>query len=656
VTQDPNRPERYSVRIETHGKVTGNVSITAEELNRLDLHGGDGRDVIALIGQMPEGIRVYGDAGQDTILKTEGHEKLSIDGGKGVDRVLTATQRSNRSEFDLTPETPVQQFQRELKENARTALQSNRDRLKSQEQRYQNPNPNSPQWKALWNAASTREALDLKAKSLHQEQEQIKAALAKPDALPKHSRLTVSEAEYRKDPAAQRYEQLSDRRAAIPRELEQLKQSKLELEYEFPALSAMGQESKNTRENNQAILGRIPQKFGEIRHSIDDLDHQIQDDPKVALRLDKVVEQTLAAGVSYEQGTGAPEVAQVNEWLKAEGFWKHTMTGAGIAATGVAGVASLFNPEVGLLRWGAVALGFGTAAAQLPDALIDDRAAQAQRGGAQQVTSLDPDTARGNLVLGGVNLVLAGLDVGLHPEALRGLVKIPALTQLGVRLSQKNLSQLIRAVQAKSINNPEWMAIIEDLRSEVSDPSLWEQIKATIQRVPLNKGAGHQLEAPGVGQIADGKGFEPNQPMRMQEKDDRSAPNSRRNMADHEDGGGHAVERHVGKSENWLQKRLAEDSKLPAASSFSNEQAANRTVGQFVKQNRPEIAAWLKTKKHRFEGEIIMEDPIGLVLNRGTGKAIESHKAWVVIVRDSSKQGWHIQTAFPISPTGKFRY
>jgi A nuclease family of the HNH/ENDO VII superfamily with conserved AHH len=447
VTQDPNRPERYSVRIETRGKVTSRGSITAEELNRLDLHGGDGRDVIALIGQMPEGMRVYGDAGQDMILKTEGNETLSIDGGKGVDRVLTATQRYNRSEFDLTPETPVQQFQRELKENARTALQSNRDRLKSQEQRYQDPNPNSPQWKALWHAASTREALDQKARSLHQEQEQVKAALAKPDALPKQSRLTVSEAEYRKDPAAQRYEQLSDRRAAILRELEQLKQSELELEYEFPALSAMGQESKNTRENNQAILGRIPQKFGEIRHSINDLDHQIQGDPKVALRLDKVVEQTLAAGVSFEQGTGVPEVAQVTEWLKAEGFWKHAATGAGIAATGVAGVASLFNPEVG---WVAAALGFGTAAAQLPDALIDDRAAQAQRGGGEQVTSLDPDTARGNLVLGGVNLVLAGLDAGLQPEVLRGLVKIPGLARAGLALTNQQRRVLMASVARHS--------------------------------------------------------------------------------------------------------------------------------------------------------------------------------------------------------------
>ncbi len=493
VTQDPKRPAWYSVQIETQGKVTGSGSISAEELNQLDLHGGDGRDVIALIGQMPEGMRVYGDAGQDTILKTEGNEKQFIDGGKGVDRVLTATQTTNQAEFALTPETPVQQFQRELKENARNALQSNRDRLKSQEQRYQDPNPNSPQWKALWNAASTRAVLDQKAKSLHQEQEQVKAALAKPDALPKQSRLTVPEAAYRQDPAAQRYERLSERRAAIPRELEQLKQSRLELEYEFPALSAVGQESKNTRENNQAILGRIPQKFGEIRHSIDDLDHQIQNDPKVALRLDKVVEQTLAAGVSFDQDNGQREVTQVNEWLKAEGFWKHAVTGAGIAATGVAGVASLLNPEVGLLGWGAAALGFGTAAAQLPDMWIDDRAAQSQRGGAQPVTSLDPDTARGNLVLGGVNLVLAGLDVGLQPEVLRGLVKIPGIARAGLALTNQQRRVL--------------MASVGRIKGEVTD-AIVQKLTAAVQHGAI------EVELPGVGKVKLNE-LETQKPMQM---------------------------------------------------------------------------------------------------------------------------------------------
>jgi hypothetical protein len=536
VTQDPQHPDQYSYEIQANGKVTKSGSMTAKDLAQVDLHGGDGRDVIALVGRMPEGMRVYGDGGKDSFLKTEGNEKLSIDGGKGVDQVFSTTvQATNHSGFEPTPETPVQQFRRELKENARSALQSNRDRLNAQEQRYRDPNPNSPQWKALWNAVSTRESFNRKTQSLRQEQEQVKAALAKPDALPKQSRLTVSDAEYRKDPAAQRYEQLNERRAAIPRELEQLNQAKLELKYEFPALSAVRQESKNTRENNQAILERIPQKFGEIRRSIDDLDHQIQDDPKVALRLDKVVQQTLTAGVSFERGNGMQEALQVQEWLEAEGNWKSAITGAGLLLTGATGVASMLNPEVGLLRWGTAALGVGTAATQLPDAMIGDRAAQAQRGGGERVTSLDPDTARANLVLGGANLLLAGLDAGLQPEVLRGLVKIPALAQVGVRLSRKNLSELMRAVRAKSVNNPEWMAIAQDLKKEIDDPSVWQQVQKTLMSIgarnrPPGAGGAQQLEAPGVGQVFDGQDFEPHQPMQIKSKDRGKGQESPKDM------------------------------------------------------------------------------------------------------------------------------
>jgi hypothetical protein len=99
------------------------------------------------------------------------------------------------------------------------------------------------------------------------------------------------------------------------------KQLQLELDYEFPALSALGGESKNTLENNRAILARIPEKFGEMRGSIGDLERQIQSDPKVALRLDKVVEQTLKAEVSVADARDPKEVKEVLGWLANEGFW-----------------------------------------------------------------------------------------------------------------------------------------------------------------------------------------------------------------------------------------------------------------------------------------------------------------------------------------------
>jgi RHS repeat-associated protein len=61
----------------------------------------------------------------------------------------------------------------------------------------------------------------------------------------------------------------------------------------------------------------------------------------------------------------------------------------------------------------------------------------------------------------------------------------------------------------------------------------------------------------------------------------------RRDVDDQDAVGGHTVERHVGKSENWLRQRLQDDPDLNFASSFNNWEAANRTIGRYVNRNRP---------------------------------------------------------------------
>jgi hypothetical protein len=88
---------------------------------------------------------------------------------------------------------------------------------------------------------------------------------------------------------------------------------------------------------------------------------------------------------------------------------------------------------------------------------------------------------------------------------------------------------------------------------------------------------------------------------------------------------------------------------------------ANRTIAQFVKEYRAEIEAWLKSGEHRFEREIFMGETVGRVVGRGkggapTGASVETSRAWVSIVRDNSAQGWHVNTSFPIMPTGRFEY
>jgi hypothetical protein len=132
----------------------------------------------------------------------------------------------------------------------------------------------------------------------------------------------------------------------------------------------------------------------------------------------------------------------------------------------------------------------------------------------------------------------------------------------------------------------------------------------------------------------------------------KTAKGERRNVQSHEDLGGHTGERHSGKSENWLKKRLRDEPETENASSFYNENFANRTQGEFVQRFREELKTWLETKEGRFVREITMEEPIGIVVRRNKKgdplAAVPTNKARLVLVRDNSSQGWHILTSFPV--------
>jgi hypothetical protein len=126
----------------------------------------------------------------------------------------------------------------------------------------------------------------------------------------------------------------------------------------------------------------------------------------------------------------------------------------------------------------------------------------------------------------------------------------------------------------------------------------------------------------------------------------------RRDLESHENEGGHTEEKHVGKSENWLRKRLQNEPDLNMASSFRNESITNRTQGKFVKQFREEIEVWLNSKQGKpFVKDFNMDELVGIVVERGRNgafRAVETKRVRVIIVRDSSAQGWHILTSFPI--------
>lgn len=144
----------------------------------------------------------------------------------------------------------------------------------------------------------------------------------------------------------------------------------------------------------------------------------------------------------------------------------------------------------------------------------------------------------------------------------------------------------------------------------------------------------------------------------------RGVEQGRRNVQMHEKSAseinlGHTIEKHVGKSEAWLRNRLETDPNLrntDFVSTFFNEETANRAQGRFVKQHREQIDRWLKSGEHRLEAEVTMEQPVGIVVERGKGGSVETARVRLTLVRDDSAQGWHFKTSFPIKSTDRFKW
>jgi hypothetical protein len=157
---------------------------------------------------------------------------------------------------------------------------------------------------------------------------------------------------------------------------------------------------------------------------------------------------------------------------------------------------------------------------------------------------------------------------------------------------------------------------------------------------------------------AENVGGPAGRPAAMQVKGTQNATGTRRDVRAHEakptdpELKGHTIEKHVGKSEAWLRNRLEKDPKMKKekfCSSFRNEAIANRVQGQFVKQNRAVLEAWLKNDESpSLKAKVVMKEPVGIVVERGKSGASETHTSRVVVIRDSSAQGWHILTSFPI--------
>ena len=114
--------------------------------------------------------------------------------------------------------------------------------------------------------------------------------------------------------------------------------------------------------------------------------------------------------------------------------------------------------------------------------------------------------------------------------------------------------------------------------------------------------------------------------------------------------GGHTVDRHVAKSDAWLLERLQREPKIPAASSFPDRITARQVIGLALMPDKTDLDDWAVKAKGGDVAEIRMafEQPIGRLVERGSGAAVPAHGLRLFVMADGTGT-CHLLTAYPTS-------
>ena len=116
----------------------------------------------------------------------------------------------------------------------------------------------------------------------------------------------------------------------------------------------------------------------------------------------------------------------------------------------------------------------------------------------------------------------------------------------------------------------------------------------------------------------------------------------------HEAAGGHTLERHVGKTESQLAQRLASETRISAASSFTNRSVAETAIAEAMDTNKSAIDSWVKKGGNRYTIDYNANKTIGITLRRRTSKATPVSRLKIVLQRSTKlPPGYFILTAYP---------
>ena len=120
----------------------------------------------------------------------------------------------------------------------------------------------------------------------------------------------------------------------------------------------------------------------------------------------------------------------------------------------------------------------------------------------------------------------------------------------------------------------------------------------------------------------------------------------RRDLESDENRGGHTLSRHVGRTDAELRQRLKDEPDISAASTYTDQDAAERSVGLALSKNASKVSDWEKANSHpNLVLRVTMPTVIGRSVKSGDSTA-KDVKAAVVVLKWAGRD-WYVLTSYP---------
>lgn len=126
------------------------------------------------------------------------------------------------------------------------------------------------------------------------------------------------------------------------------------------------------------------------------------------------------------------------------------------------------------------------------------------------------------------------------------------------------------------------------------------------------------------------------------------AANGRYDLERDEERGGHTLERHVGRTDEDLRDRLRRERNISAASTWTDRETAEVTIGEALRAERGRIDSWLRRGFPRTNLALHYDArrAIGRSLRRGEEQTVNATTA-VIVLRADGPDSFYVLTAYP---------